>query len=218
MSIPIEIADKYMTTFIDFWRLRPRRFFPIAENSGQKYLTAAQFLVVSLGLAFIMLALAFTLTKTALDRAGIEEVVATPEALAGRMVVFFIANLLIGSLFYRAISRARPIGGGATFHDIFELQCYITSLVVPMAALDLLVGPFVVELVGNQSLPAWSVFIQFGFGALVGLIVFIAYQVPGMAYVNGVSTGRFWCGLLFWSFAFGLLFWIVVLAMVAIAV
>lgn len=196
MAITVELVDKYAKTFIDFWRLRPRRFFPAVDRSAEKYLTAPQFLVVSLGLVFAMLVASFALVQAGIDRAGVEMATATPEALAGRMVVFFVANLVVASLVFRAMSRVWPIKGSATFYSIFRLQCYMLSIIVPMAALDLLIGPIVAELIINDVLPVWSIFVQAGTGAIVGLVALFVYQIPGLAFLNDVSTGRVWCSLL----------------------
>ena len=204
MAFSIDLADRYVKTVIDFWRLRPRRFFPALDTSSTRYLTAPQFLAVSIGLMFAVYAASYALTSTALERAGAGELIESPDAEALRIVVFFLANLVAATLFLRGISRVWPIKGSATFESIFKLQCYMMAIFVPVAAVDLLVGPIMAEMIVRGFISETSILINISAGMAIGLLAFILYQVPGVAFLNDTSIGRIYAGLVFWVVALGL--------------
>lgn len=203
MVISIELVDKYARTLIDFWRLRPRRFFLSVTKTPKKYLTAPQFLASSSALAFALLVASIGLVSAVLKQSDAQGTTAEPKALAVQVVVFVIANLLLGSLYFRAISRVWPVKGKAAFSSIFELQCYMMAIIVPLSAFDLLVGPTIANLVSMYILPAWCQFVQPVIGLMIGLAGLFFWQFPGVAFLNGVSTGRIWLGFFFWNFILG---------------
>lgn len=78
------------------------------------------------------------------------------------------------------------------------------AIIVPVSGLDLLIGPTITKLVSTGILPAWCQLIQLVIGLMVGFAGLFFWQYPGVAYLNGVSTGRLWFGSLFWSFILGI--------------
>ena len=103
MSVPIELLDKYLATFLDFWRLRPRRFFTQISDEPQRYLSPAQFIGMSSILLLALLGVAFALGQADLEKLAGEKM-PSPEASAGRLLVFFIFILVVNTLFYRIVS------------------------------------------------------------------------------------------------------------------
>ena len=204
MVISIELVDNYIRTFIDFWRLRPRKFYLSVTKTPKKYLTAPQFLAASLALEFVLFVAALGLVSTVLKQTNTQGVTGESKDIAIQFIVFLVANLLFGSLCFRAISRIWPVRGKAAFLEIFGLQCYMMAIIVPVSGLDLLIGPTITKLVSTGILPAWCQLIQLVIGLMVGFAGLFFWQYPGVAYLNGVSTGRLWFGSLFWSFILGI--------------
>lgn len=206
MVISLELVERYGTTFIDFWRLRPRKFLPALERDPNRYLSPMQFLAISLGIAFSLGVVAITLSLTVLESASGQEQIGDPKALSARLVVFTFAMLVVGALSYRVISFLWPVRGRALFRQIFEFQCYYMAVILPMSAIDVLVGPAVVELVAREIVPVWVGGLPFLFGYGFGTVAAIFYSVPGIAYLNGVSSVRLLMGTLLWSFIGGFFF------------
>ena len=204
MSLPLEFADRFGSTFIDFWRLRPRRFLPAVKENPNKYLTPMLFLVISLGIAFILLAASIGLTQTALQKVG-EKNLGDPEELTIRVLGFAFVVLVVGSLFYRAIVSLWPIRGNASFRQIFDFQCYSTMIIlIPLSVIGLLIEPIIMELVLGQVIPGWMIWIPHILGFVLGNLGWFFYVIPGIAVLNGVSTVRQVMGTFFWSSIVGL--------------
>lgn len=203
MALSLEVTDRFARTFIDFWRLRPKRFLSAVARSPMDYLTPYQFLVASLGIVFAMLVATIALVQGTMQGVTGQAPVTPAQALAVRTTVFVVANLVVGSLIFRSISRVWPVKGIASFRTIFELQCYMMAIITPLAAIDVLVAPIIAELVGRNITPGWTALLPSGLGLIVGFAGFLFWNMPGVAHLNGVSTARLWLGLLFWSLVLG---------------
>jgi hypothetical protein len=199
MAIPLELVDRYATTFLDFWRLRPRKFLPAAQREPAKYITPLQFLTLSLGLVFTLLGVGITLSLTALQSVSGSNQVGDPKALAARQVVLIFFMLVVGALAWRITSVLWPVRGRAPFRQILELSCYWMAVVLPLSMVDVLVVPILTELVARQVVPAWISTIPFLFGLVFGTFAAFFYVLPGVAYLNGVSSLRQMMGTLLWS-------------------
>jgi len=205
MLVPLELIDRYGRTFVDFWRLRPRKFYPSIEENPSAYVSPMQFLAISLGIAFVMGVVAITLSFSELESASGSKPIGDPRALAGRLIVFIFFMLIVATLLYRILCALWPIRGRASFLQIFEHQCFMMAVILPSSALDVLINPLVTGLVAKDLVPPWAAFVPFLLGFLIGQITVFLYQVPGAAYVCGVTTLRFWMGLLFWCASIGFL-------------
>lgn len=200
MPIPLELVDKYGSTFLDFWRLRPRRFLAAIKKEPKKYLSPMQFLAISLAITFSLGVTAIALSLTAVQSVSGNEQIGDPKALSARLIVFIFTMLVVGSLMYRATSFFWPIRGHASFHQIFEFQCYWMAIVLPFGAIDVLILPLVTELIARELVPPWVGALPFLLGSAFGMVGWFLYGMPGIAYLNRVSTVRQFMGTLFWTF------------------
>lgn len=197
MGVPLELLDKFQTTFLDFWRLRPRTFLTQASVDRARYMPPAQFVGTSSILLLAMLVVDVSLSHGDLEKLAGEKI-ASPEALAGRLLVFVIFILFLNTIFSRIISPQWPIRGRATLISIFEFQCYMTATLVPAGAIDVLLDPLLLHIVLNGA-PYWILYIPLAIGYVLGLIFYFVYQNPGLAHLNGVSSLRMLLGTILWS-------------------
>ena len=197
MSIPLNVFDRYMTTFLDFWRLRPRRFLEVISEERSRYISPAQFLIVSLSLMLLLLVIMNLLIRRDLQAIlGYEP--PDPKALAGRAMVFMLSMAVLNALFYRFISPWWPIRCRRVLTEYFWFYCYMMAVYVPIAAVDVLVNPIVFSLVGSHGAPTWLLLLPGFLGAVFGILCFFLYLNPGIAYINRVSSIRMFLATLFW--------------------
>jgi len=159
-----------------------------------------------------MLVAAYGLAQGGFQDAIGQKPTSSAQALAARVTVFLVVNLVLGSLAFRAISRIWPVKGIASFASIFELQCNMMAIVTPVAAVDILLDPILAELVVRDILPVWSLLVQASIGGIVGFAGFLFWNMPGVAQLNNVSTSRLWLGFLFWTVVLSVVGGIVVFA------
>jgi hypothetical protein len=202
MDIPLDLVDRYARTFFDFWRLRPRQFLSARGSVPDAYLSAYQFLVISLGLTFGMMVIALTLSFAAVQGADPTSASSDPKAIAGQTIVLLIMLLGVNSLILCLAARLPPVRRRPSLPAVFEFNCYTLSIALPMYAITFLVLPMLAGLVAQGLVPSWSVFILMGFSYLVGMISFFVYTLPGIACISGVSTGRMVAGFAVLSLLF----------------
>ena len=205
MALSIEVAGRYIKTFLDFCSLRPRKFIAAKNRDPSRYLSPYQFFVFSLIIGFFIYGAAFSLNLSVIHEATGQPPVASPNALAIQVLAFFVVMLVVNSLVIRAVSRIWPVRGSATFASIFELECYVLGIRLwPSMALTLLLSPWLTALGAQQLLTAGNTFlILFIPSAVIGATTTLFWEFPGVAVANGVSTLRVWAGVLFWSVALG---------------
>ena len=180
-------AHYYIDTFIDFLKLRPRRFLLFKEETPSLYMPPAQFGVVSLSLIFLLNLAAYSVTDYGMAVLG---------------MVYLIGTLLIISFFYFLASRLWPIRGRPKFTQILDMQFYMIATTFPGAGLVTLIAPW------------WNVFhtidgdlTDAGY-ALVGLLttyyvlIWLFWICPYIGVLNGVSTVRAASGMALWIVVF----------------
>jgi hypothetical protein len=198
VSFPIELTNRYARTFLDFWRLRPRKFLVLKADKPELYLSPYEFLVISLGLAFSMLIVAASLTVSAFQT-GSGSIASDPKALAGRLVVFSTVMIGLNTVCSTFCSRPWPIRKRPTIVQFFEFNCYMCAVIMPMAAFDVLFDPVVADLVARHVIPLWGgLLLLYGAGAAIGIIYLFTYSIPGLAFIAGVSSSRMAAGLFLW--------------------
>ena len=212
MAFWINYVDRYAITFIDFWRLRPKRFIAAKNRDPNRYLSPYQFLYGSLCIEFGIYAAAFSLNQSEIYAVTGQPPITSANALAVRFLAYTFVMLIVGALGGRAVSRIWPVRGSATFSSIFEIQCYMLAIILPVMIYDLLIGPLHTALVAREVLPAWSIVISYMVGVVIGTLGGLFWNIPGVAVVNGVSTRRMLSGVLLW----GAVFWCIVGAFVAL--
>ena len=201
--IPSEKIGRYVITFIDFWKLRPRRFVLSYEESPSKYLPPFQFWGFSLIILFALFVAEIALTiEISVDDVRVMGQKVPAEALATWHLTFLVFLTVVFSLLYRAVSRIWPIRGNATFRSILELQCYTHAILIPLAAFLFLVSPFI----GKESRVLWGIVVT----VVYSLLTVFPWNLPAVAVANGVSSLRMFAGMLFWVavlyvFAFAIL-------------
>ena len=194
----IEIADRYIKTYIDFLTLRPRRFIAAKNKDPKRYLPPNQFLVFTLGIGIAIQLSTFTLIL-----ADSQLATTLARAVAITFAAMLVVVMFLESIFFRAISRIWPIRGIANFSSIFGLQCYMSAFVLPGMVIDLL-GTFLVLILAKGLLAEWKVFLANGVaGLLIGILSLLFWNLPGIAAINKVSTRRVLAGYFFWPVALG---------------
>ena len=196
VAIPLEVLDKYVTTSLDFWRLRPRKFLSQAKEEPSRYLSPAQFAGVSSGIIIALAAVTLSVAHLDIEKINGSSM-PSPEAFAVRTLVFLLSVLFANSLFYRVVSRFWPIRGKVTLVSVFEFQCYLSTVLVLASAVDVLIDPITISLVAHGA-PSWVLFIPAAIGGVAGFVFFFLYQNPGVAQLNDVSSLRMFLGTLFW--------------------
>jgi len=197
LSVPLELLDKYQTTFLDFWRLGPKRFLARLQHDPEKYMRPALFAGTTL---LVLLALeSISSQLLAPDAERIVRLKMPPaEAFAGEGLVLIITLLLLQAFFYRVISPLWPIRGNATIVSLCEFQSYALALFVPFAMLDVvLADPFMYLLAHGASL--WQLLSPFLLYILAGIALFLVYQNRGIAELNKVTPARMLAGSLLWG-------------------
>lgn len=201
----LDLAHRYVTTLVDFLRLRPRRFFVERDRDPSQYLSPYGFLAYSLGIGSIILVATFSLSLSENLRIAGEAALTSDmaSALATKQLTYLLFVLVLNSVFFRAISKFWPVRGSATILSIFQFQCYFLAIVLPLMALDLLLVPSLIALVHQEIVPEWAGSIPAAIDFTIGILGAIVWQIPGVAVVNGVSTRRVWAGFLFWPATLG---------------
>ena len=67
MNNSIDLVDRYINTFFDFWILKPRRFLENLACYPQKYLSSGQFLFVSLSIKFVLTTSYFAIIESSTE-------------------------------------------------------------------------------------------------------------------------------------------------------
>ena len=116
-------AARYFKTLMDFWRLRPKKFFETRALPTSDYLAPLPFFISTLAIA---LAISFGLAAALADE------LSTPasELRVGtlRMLGLLAATLVVNTLWVRAISRVWPMRGSADFSSILDVNCYVLGV------------------------------------------------------------------------------------------
>lgn len=212
-----QVAHRFVTTVVDFWRLRPKRFLLKRDQDPSRYLTPYEFLATSLGLGFTMYVATISLIQSEVYKATGDQDGTSVEALATRLLAYLVAVLVLNSILFRAISRVWPVRGRATFLSIFQFQCYTLAIFLPGMALDLLFTPLVVAGILRKIIPDWSILVLIAPIAGIGLVGTLFWEFPGVAFLNGVSTRRLWAGYLFWPAALGAVLGLLIVVLVILA-
>ena len=205
-------VDRYVRTFLDVWSLRPRRFMEGIDRNSSRYLGAYQFFFLSLSILFALYVAEISLTQVlSASITGGQGEPPSARAIATWGLTLFVVLFLVNSLVFLAISRLWPVRGTATFTSILKGQCYTVAIVLPFAAVVCLLSPFIVTLNIREST---IIFV----GLAWGVVVTFGWQLPAVAFANGVSTGRIVGGLLFWPACLGAVIGAIGVVMIAAGV
>ncbi len=199
----VEQIGRYIRTVIDFWRLRPKRFMAAINDNPTRYLPPLQFLAFTVVIGFFVYSATFFLalliapeTSAQIIQIGSISLEGTARVFAIYVMALIIFILFVETILFRIISNIWPIKGGASFSAIFEFQCYMLATIVPLILLDLLLSPLIAL--------EWVVGLKLSLGLLIGILSLLFWQVPGIAIISGVTTGRLWGGVLFWNISLGI--------------
>lgn len=205
-------GDRYIRTFLCFWRLSPRRFVGAMEDSGTKrdpgrrHLGPWRYYVVS---ASALFAINVALLSFGEVREFAAELLShgEPHGFAAFFAALSVVTLGLSTLFYFAVSRLWPVRANVGMRRIFEFRCYMVSAELPLAALSLLMAPW------------WSRFFAAGDGfvpveisgpaMVIGysylVLVWLFRACPYYAALCGISTARAVAATALWFTVFGAL-------------
>ena len=115
MAMAFDIVDKYCTTVVDFWVMRPRKFLASHSTNPDRYLTQPQFLLACMGLLTILIGSTFSfyreLRKDVLGMLPALELQADAKVLAGRQATLVLFVVVFNTITLRIISRLWPVRG-----------------------------------------------------------------------------------------------------------
>ena len=194
----IEYVNRFARTVAAFWRLKPRDFVLATARHGGKFLSPYQFLCVFGSIGVIIYTSYFVLVSGVVQGTAEESIAPWARALAIRQLVLIVVSAVVTALYHRAISRVWPVRGSASFRSVLSFRIFFLSGLLPIAVLDLLVGPVLFALVARAVLPPPAVWLLVVVGFVVGVVLEVVKGVPGFAAMNGVSIARAWAGLIFW--------------------
>lgn len=209
MAISFDVIDKFATTIIDFWTLRPRNFLESVKNNKSRYLTPPQFFLACLSLISALYIISFSfhkdLSEETLKRFPFLKLKSDPTILAGRQIAFLIMFLVAYSLYVRAASWW-PIKGKASFKDIMYYQFYALAVSLPFLVLEVIITPLILEYIDVSQSPnsIYLLFVLPIIGIVIGTVLGFIYIVPGHAKLNGVSTGNMLIGIWLFGMVFEL--------------
>ena len=199
--MPFDAVDKFGKTFFDVWRMRASDFLDLRNDDPTCYLSPYQFLMLCATLALSMLLINIGLVDGLLKELAQHKVETDASVRAGRLIIFVLASILFGSLFVSFSAKRWPIRRTVQTKSIFEIMSYgLGALLLPLAALDVLVGPVIAELVLRDALPLWTIYLPFIIGFIAGNLMFFRYLLPSYAHVLKVSKSRVFWGLALWGF------------------
>lgn len=193
MSSLLNIIEPYLRTFIHTWWLRPRKFMEIKANDKRysQHLAPIPFFLVSLSIIATINLGWFSFDEV---RSSFENIFSKGEV--NGFVIFFVSIsiilLLINTVIYFAISKLWPLRGEASILQVFEVNCYMTSMQIPLAVIQLLLAPwwsdiFIFSKESNQLKIADEFLIIM---YIYSIIIFLFWFCPFIAFVNNVSTIR----------------------------
>ena len=191
MNISIDLIDQYITTFVDFWILKPRNFLDNLVSCPQKYLSPGKFLLVSLSIEFVLITTNFAISQSS------TEIPIDPKDLAVVNLASYVAFTVFNTIIFYWMSKVWPIKGIVSFKSILDFQIYTMALYTPFSAFTLIGSAFVI-LISPDSfslLTTVNILIAFSFSFLLMFL----YTFPGLGHLNRVSTGKVIFSYLFWS-------------------
>ena len=196
----LAFGERYVTTFLDFWRLRSRTFIVERNKDISKYMSPYQFAIASFVVIFAIDLAAYSINKSDLIKASnLPMSIDTSEyALAVMATTFAIVTLVFSALFYFVISKIWPIRSFSAFTEILQFQCYMLSVELPMKVTFMYMMPWWGQLfmADDASLGFWIV-VSVIF--LYKIAILAVWGWPGIALIVDRSTLRVAIGSVFWS-------------------
>lgn len=201
MSLVHEFLDhgeKYITTCLDFIRLRPRRFLEKRKTQPERYAKPFQFLILSMILIYFI-TLAGTpypwLHSTQLFDLSDDLPIATRVAAkTGTLLVWIV----LYSTLLTIILKLWPIKKGIPLLSVIQFFCY--AIIFPI--LWLVVEFFIAIAMGTEKSIANLTQTQLLILGSVFCIYFalanICWYFPGLAAISGSTTMRVCAGFVIW--------------------
>ena len=183
MDLSFDIAEKYFWTWLDFWRLGPRRFVKRLQEQPESYLAAFPFFVASLLLAALAWTVAYgTLANVPQAFAVAEHIptnLADTKLLVLRRGLILVILMIVGVL-PTLLVLIWPLRSPAGIKELLTAQFYLTALLVVVAGIDAtLTYPvlWIAQNVSSQHAPI--VLLGWGLGEL--LIALLAGWYYGLS-------------------------------------
>lgn len=218
MAMTFDVVDRYCVTVVDFWVKRPRKFLESRAVNPDRYLTPPQFLLSCMGIMMILIIANISfyedLPKDVIEKIPALELQAKPKVLATRQAALMLSLVVFNSITLLVVSRLWPVRGKANLKDILFFQFYLFAVFLPFSVVELLGTPFLLNYIrsAEQESAVLALLIMPMIGAIGGSVVGLVYNLPGLAYLNGVSTSRFFWACMLWGGLMGILLVVLVAA------
>ncbi len=205
MSTWFQFGSLYIVTFVDFWRLRPRKFLCRKEHQPNQYMLPAQFWLASATLMFTLDIASYSFPEyrhaMSYDSATFNE--GSAFGLAVQSIVFLIFIQLVSCLFYFLSSRVWPIKGRPHFSDLLDMQFYLIAIRLPAAAAITMLAPAFGRVLSDSAQPTAAMYILATVLFSYLILTWLFWSCPFVAVLNRVSTpraifGTFICGIVFY--------------------
>ena len=218
-----EYGERYIRTFLCFWRLPPRRFVEAMEESGtegdpgRRLMGPWRYYLVSASALFAINAALLSFEEVGEFAAELFSD-GEPHGFAAFFAALSVVTLGLSTLFYFAVSRLWPVRVNVGMRRIFAFRCCMVSAELPLAALSLLLAPwwsrFFVAGDGFVPVEVSGAAMAIGYPYLAAVWLFRA--CPQFAALCGISTARAVAATALWFTVFGALF-VVLLAAALVA-
>lgn len=209
MPLPLELLDKYQTTLLDFWRLRPRRFLAELKKTPAKYLTPGVFAGISATILLTSEVVSSRIMALGYEKLGYGQF-PPAEAVAVQILVLLLVALFVLAIFFRTISPLWPVSGRkVSIVEVWNFQCYMFAIYVAFGVSDVIITPLYCIALRNGPTRLATMVIYY---IALGAPLFFFFQVSGIAALNHTSSTRVFLAVLLWLAAFGTVVALVVVA------
>jgi hypothetical protein len=138
MDLSFESAEKYVWTWLDFFRLGPRRFGDSVVDNPDRYLTPMRFLFASIisaaGIVFIGVQTVVQSQTVALvpyrSSMGLDA-----KTFVVRHIFYSVLFLVFSTIVFR-FALWWPLKSPASLKSVLTAKCYASAALVPFAAFD----------------------------------------------------------------------------------
>jgi hypothetical protein len=142
LNLPLDTAEKYLWTWIEFVRLGPRRFRRALHVQPTRYMTAAQFFVCSVTICGALLGVAVA-TLDGLRITTLKHY--DPVAVVGAHIVLLSVGVIVSAPLQRVVLWW-PLSSPARVVDLLQAKFYCSGLIVLVSAVNVLTLYFLSEI------------------------------------------------------------------------
>ncbi len=202
MTELLEYGEKYIRTFFDFWRLRSRRFIQERKEDASRFMSPYQFLIISIAILSVLNFAANSGDNSDILAASMLPTNLSGYALATMSTVYAVSYFILASLFYFIIAKLWPIQRSVEFLEVFEFNCYMYAVKLPLYVFNLYLSPWLGQLLLRYETttgPLWIVLLVL---TVYSFFIWTIWLWPGIAQLLNMPT--FWVviGSILWFVLF----------------